>query len=93
MKLSNVLENCLLIEIEKKCSKCKEELREEEILTGFKKDYDDYTVHCPKCKQPFVPKFTIYTEQDNTFIPGKKGTKLNLLSPITLYKQFYNLIT
>jgi len=81
------------MDIETKCSKCKEDLREEEILTGFKKDINDYTVLCPKCNQPFVPKFTIYSEQENMFIPGKTGTKINLLPPITLYKQFFNLVT
>jgi len=49
VKLSNVLENSLLMDIETKCSKCKDSLREEEILTGFKKDINDYTVKCPKC--------------------------------------------
>jgi len=47
VKLSNVLENSLLMDIETKCSKCKDSLREEEILTGFKKDINDYTVKCP----------------------------------------------
>jgi hypothetical protein len=50
------------MDIDTKCSKCKDDLREEEILTGFKKDINDYTVLCPKCNQPFVPKFTIYSE-------------------------------
>ena len=35
MKLSYILENLLYFDIEKKCLKCKEDLREEEIFTGF----------------------------------------------------------
>ena len=93
VKLSNVLENSLFMDIEKMCLKCKEMLREEEILTGFQKDLNNYTVKCPKCQQCFVPKFTIYSEQDNVYINGKKGQKINLLPPITLYKQFFNLVT
>ena len=61
------------MDIDSKCSKCKEDLREEEILTGFKKDINDYTVKCPKCNQQFLCKFTIYTEQENMYIDGKKG--------------------
>ena len=68
VKLSNVLENSLFMDIEKMCLKCKEMLREEEILTGFQKDLNNYTVKCPKCQQCFVPKFTIYSEQDNVFL-------------------------
>ena len=28
---------------------------------------------CPKCNQQYVPKFTIYSEQENIYIQGKKG--------------------
>jgi hypothetical protein len=61
-KLSYVLENSLFLEIEKSCGKCKEFLREEEILSGFQKNMSNYTVKCPICKEFFVPKFTIYSE-------------------------------
>lgn len=34
-RLSNILESSLYFEIQKECAKCKEKLREEEIMTGF----------------------------------------------------------
>jgi phage FluMu protein Com len=68
-----VLENLLYIDIEKSCSKCKESLREEEIFSGFQKNLSNYLVKCPICKAMFVPKFSIYSEQDSNFLNGRKG--------------------
>lgn len=48
---------------------------------------------CPICKEFFVPKFTIYSEQENIYIQGRKGQVISLLPPITLYKEFFNIIT
>lgn len=92
MKLSSILENSLFFEFEKSCSKCKETLREEEIFSGFQKSLSNYTVKCPICKKDFVPKFSIYCEQENLYLNGKKGTTISLLPPITLYKEFFNIL-
>jgi NAD-dependent SIR2 family protein deacetylase len=83
----------LFLDIEKSCSKCKEYLREEEIFTGFQKNLSNYTVKCPICKECFVPKFTIYSEQENSYTKGRKGQTISLLPPVTLYKEFFNIIT
>lgn len=91
-KLSSILENSLFLDIEKCCSKCKENLREEELFSGFQKSLSNYTVKCPTCKSQFVPKFTIYCEQDNAYLNGRKGTTISLLPPITLYKEFFNIL-
>lgn len=48
-KLSYILENSLFFEIEKKCAKCNEVLREEEVLTGFQRNLSSYTCKCPIC--------------------------------------------
>ena len=39
-----------------------------------------------------MPKFTIYCEQDNAYLNGRKGTTISLLPPITLYKEFFNIL-
>lgn len=48
---------------------------------------------CPICKEFFVPKFTVYSEQENVYIKGRKGQVISLLPPITLYKEFINILT
>ena len=48
---------------------------------------------CPICQEFFVPKFTVYSEQENTYIKGRKGQVISLLPPITLYKEFVNILT
>jgi hypothetical protein len=88
-----VLENSLFLEIEKSCSKCKEFLREEEIFSGFQKNLSNHTVKCPICSECFVPKFSIYSEQENAYVKGRKGQTISLLPPVTLYKEFFNIIT
>ena len=67
-------------------------MREEELFSGFQKSLSNYTVKCPICKSQFVPKFTIYCEQDNAYLNGRKGTNISLLPPITLYKEFFNIL-
>ena len=93
MRLSYILENCLFFEITKNCLKCKEPLREEEVFSGFQKNLSNYTTKCPICSGMFVPKFTIYSETENQWIDGKKGKVFQLLPPITLYKDFCNVIS
>ena len=48
-KLSFILENPLYFEISKTCQKCKKDLREEEVVTGFEKNSSSFTVKCPIC--------------------------------------------
>jgi hypothetical protein len=61
-KLSHILENSLYLEVLKDCPSCKQQLLEEEVLTGMQKNQSEYIIKCPICKHSFVPKFTIYTE-------------------------------
>ena len=91
-KLSYVLESPLFIQLDKQCSKCKEQLREEEIFSGFSKNTSSYTVKCPLCKAMFRPKFTIYCEHENSFLNGRNGHIVLLLPPVTLYKEFFNIM-
>ena len=92
-RLSAVLESALFMDVEKQCSKCKEPLREEELLSGFEKNLSNYTVKCPICKKPFIPKFAIYAEHESIYLPkGRQGETVSLLPPITLYKEFFNIL-
>ena len=91
-KLSYILENSLCFEFEKQCGKCKEPLREEELFTGFQKNSSNYTVKCPYCKAMFRPKFKIYSEAESKFVNGRQGKVMMLLPPVTLYKEFYNIV-
>mmetsp|Transcript_38156 Transcript_38156/g.58197 ORF Transcript_38156/g.58197 Transcript_38156/m.58197 type:complete len:88 (-) Transcript_38156:987-1250(-) len=40
----------------------------------------------------FRPKFTIYCEQDNAYLKGRNGHVVLLLPPVTLYKEFFNIM-
>lgn len=40
-----------------------------------------------------MPKFKIYCESDNAYIKGKSGETLSLLPPLTLYKEYINIIS
>ena len=96
MKLSYILENSLYLELEKLCLKCKTPLREEELFSGFQTSLSNYVVKCPICSEDFVPKFTIYSEQEGEgtcgYLNGRKGQVISLLPPITLYKEFFNIL-
>jgi hypothetical protein len=40
-----------------------------------------------------VPKFTIYSENENSWVlNGNKGMTISMLPPITLYKEFFNIL-
>ena len=92
-RLSAILESSLFLDVDKQCTKCREPLREEELLSGFEKNLSNYTVKCPVCKKPFVPKFSIYAEQESPYLPkGRQGEAVSLLPPITLYKEFFNIL-
>jgi len=93
MKLSYILENLLYFEIDKICPKCNETLREEEVFSGFQKNLSSYTIKCPICSGQYVPKFKIYTEQENAFVSGRKGETISMLPPVCLYKEFINIIS
>lgn len=72
-----MLENSLYLELVKECTQCKQPLREEEVLSGMLKNQSEYIIKCPICKQCFVPKFMIYTEQQTDFLPeGRKGLSM-----------------
>ena len=89
-----MLDSSLFIEIDKTCQKCKETLREEEIFSGFVKSLSNYTVKCPICRGQYVAKFVIYSEiEGSSYLNGRKGTSVKLLPPLTLYKEFFNIIT
>ena len=90
VKLSQVLENNLFMELCKECMQCENPIREEEILSCMQKDQSDYTIKCPHCMKCFVPKFTIYSEYKTQFINGREGLTMQLLPPVALYKEFIN---
>ena len=62
IKLSQVLEGSLYIELQKECQHCENSLREEELFSLFMQDQSDYTIKCPYCQQCFVPKFLVQSE-------------------------------
>lgn len=49
-------------------------------------------IKCPVCKESFVPKFTVYSEYKTDYLRGREGVSVTLLSPITLYKEYINLV-
>jgi hypothetical protein len=55
VKLSQILENSLFLDMDLECSQCEKSLKEEELLSGFTKNLSSYTVKCPICKGNFVP--------------------------------------
>ena len=75
------------IEIVKKCQneKCKNDLREVDILFGFARDFDKYTCKCNNCGFEFIPRINIHCENLNSEI-------MTVLSPIILKKEIINLI-
>lgn len=39
-----------------------------------------------------MPKFNIYSEYKTDYLKGRDGMKLTFLSPVTLYKEYINLV-
>lgn len=50
IKLSQVLEGSLYIELQNVCQHCEKPLKEEELFSLFTQDQSDYTVKCPYCQ-------------------------------------------
>lgn len=94
IKLSAILENksSLFLEFEHLCQQCEKPLKEEEILSCFSKNLSAYAVRCPLCKENFVPKFKVYSEIKSEYLKGKEGMSVQLLSPVTLYKEYINIV-
>lgn len=94
MKLSQILNelSSLYLEFESKCGQCDRNLKEEEILSGFGKSTSMYTIKCPICKDSYVPKFTVYSEYKTDYLKGRDGMTITLLSPVTLYKEYINIV-
>ena len=94
VRLSQVLENstALYLEIEQQCQQCQQSLREEDILSGFGKNLSAYVIRCPLCKDNFVPKFWVYSEYKTDYLKGREGMSIQLLSPVTLYKEYVNVL-
>lgn len=94
VKLSQILNelSSLYLEFESKCGQCDRNLKEEEILSGFAKSTSMYTIKCPICKDSYVPKFTVYSEYKTDYLKGRDGMTITLLSPVTLYKEYINIV-
>lgn len=93
-KLSSILENkyALFLEFERLCQQCDKPLKEEEVLSCFSKNLSAYTIRCPLCKDSFVPKFKVFSEAKTDQLKGKEGMSVQLLSPVTLYKEYINIV-
>jgi hypothetical protein len=61
-------------------------------LTGFSKNLSAYVIKCPICKESFVPKFVVYSEYKTEYLKGRDGLSVQLLSPVTLYKEYINIV-
>ncbi len=81
----------MFIEIDCECSQCEKVLKEEELLSGFTKNLSAYTVKCPACGGNFVPRFTVYSEYKTDYLKGRDGVSIQMLSPLTLYKEYINI--
>jgi hypothetical protein len=82
----------LYFEFESLCQECFKPLKEEEILSGFSKNLSAYVIKCPLCQNSNVPKFNIYSEYKTDYLKGREGIKITFLSPVTLYKEYINLV-
>jgi len=49
-------------------------------------------IKCPICKENYVPKFNVYSEYKTDFLKGREGMSIQMLSPVTLYKEYINLV-
>ena len=44
------------------------------------------------CKENFVPKFNVYSEHKTDWLKGRDGMSIQMLSPVTLYKEYINIV-
>ncbi len=51
-----------------------------------------YTIKCPICNNQYVPKFNVYSEYKTDYLRGRDGMSISLLSPVTLYKEYINIV-
>lgn len=92
VKLSHILENSLYLEIEAFCHQCDQPLKEEEMLSNYPKNLSAYAILCPHCKCREIPSFNVKSEHKTDYLKGKEGIRVQLLSPVTLYKEYVNIV-
>lgn len=85
-KIKNLIKKAA-IELPDKCGNynCTCKLTEEQLMSGFSRNLNTYTVKCAECKGEFVPQMEIYLD-------AKKTKHYYLLSPPLFLKEFFNLI-
>jgi hypothetical protein len=49
-------------------------------------------INCPLCREKFVAKFTVYPEYKTDYLQVREGMKMILLSFITLYNEYINIV-
>lgn len=88
-----MLESHVYVNVEKACAKCELVLKEEEIISLFSRNMNEYDIQCPQCNSKFKPTFTVYSEFSGIYgLKGRQGKPYIFLSPLNLYKEFTNLI-
>mmetsp|Transcript_7438 Transcript_7438/g.11316 ORF Transcript_7438/g.11316 Transcript_7438/m.11316 type:complete len:1413 (-) Transcript_7438:54-4292(-) len=73
------------------CRSCGETVSEDQVRSGWKCSFTDYTTECPYCRNSFVPSFVVKTS-DPAFIGSQgSGTPLHceFLSPWVLHKEIH----
>jgi pentatricopeptide repeat protein len=77
------------------CPRCNFILSDDDVVSGWKPDSNDYTTSCPNCTQRFVPHFCVQCTAP-TFV-GSRGPASSLmcerLSPWVLQKEIRNVMS
>jgi len=85
---NSILNRCINILTNESCPECNENMTAEDIISGWKKSYNEYTTRCQVCGKNFVASFKVVEQLENS----KTENPIHFLSPLIVKKEVENLL-
>lgn len=82
------IENCIIFLLSTPCKHCSETLYAEDVISGWKKSYNEYITQCPFCSQNFTPEIKVIQQRGNF----QFETEFYMLNPLIIKKELDNLL-
>jgi len=88
LRPNSLLNRFININTNESCPECNESMTAEDIISGWKKSYNEYTTRCQVCGKNFVASFKVVEQLENS----KTESPIHFLSPLIVKKEVENLL-
>jgi len=88
LRPNSLLNRYININTTESCPECNESMTAEDIISGWKKSYNEYTTRCQICGKNFVASFKVVEQLENS----KTESPIHFLSPLIVKKEVENLL-